>query len=174
MTVHWGAVERVGPGKASIRPPFPMLIRNGGNEGCQLVDSLQLPCRETFLPLRSAGNYWGSRRPLRRQSHRSLPLKARLSGVPMSCGLSVVLLPSLRGSQACSRVIYCFAGLSVFWGSFQPMKRKRPVSRSLFTYSEAFHLLYEGSSVHAQYLSRLALYSVSFIEGLQNQGLFEF
>jgi len=124
--------------------------------------------------LRSAGNYWGSRRPLRRQSHRSLPLKARLSGVPMSCGLSVVLLPSLRGSQACSRVIYCFAGLSVFWGSFQPMKRKRPVSRSLFTYSEAFHLLYEGSSVHAQYLSRLALYSVSFIEGLQNQGLFEF
>ena len=35
-------------------------------------------CRENFFPLRSVGNYWGSRRPLCGQSPQRLPLKDSL------------------------------------------------------------------------------------------------
>jgi len=53
----------------------------------------------------------GSKATTRKRTAPASPLTARLSGVPTSCGLSVVLLPSLRGSQARSRVIYLDGGL---------------------------------------------------------------
>ncbi len=51
----------------------------------QLVDSLQLPCRETFLPLRSVGNYWGS----------APPPAAKLPEPPPSPSLPLVVLDTL-------------------------------------------------------------------------------
>ena len=53
--------------------------------------------------LPAACNYWGSAPPPVAKPRGASPLTACLSGVPTSCGLSVVLLPWPRGSQGLKR-----------------------------------------------------------------------